>query len=118
MLTPYAPRVHRQFLPFFRNGGFEVTSDATFNLESDWEIGELTTESILEASRFLAGPTRVDALFISCTAISIVSDIDELEGALDLPVVTSSQALAWDVLRLMGYKKPIEGFGRLLRRIL
>ena len=51
---------------------------------------------------------------ISCTATPVVSHIAALEKAIGVPVVSSSQAMAWDALRLAGYRKPIQGYGRLL----
>ena len=42
--------------------------------------------------------------------------IEPLEAALDRPVLTSNQALAWYCQRGAGIADPITGFGRLLRQ--
>ncbi|WOH52456.1 aspartate/glutamate racemase family protein [Bradyrhizobium sp. sBnM-33] len=114
LLTPYEPRVHRSFLPFFRENGFEITADGTFAKSTDAEIGELRRESIFSAAKALMRHTAPDALFISCTATPVVPYIDSLEREIGVPVVSSSQAMAWDALRLAGFRDPIAGFGRLL----
>ena len=39
-----------------------------------------------------------DAVFVSCTNLRTVDVIDDLEDELGIPIVTSNQALAWDML--------------------
>lgn len=114
LLTPYRLRLHESFLTFFRVNGFEITAGGTFDKSTDAEIGELRRESIFRAANALIRDKRPDALFISCTATPVVPHIDTLEREIGIPVVTSSQAMAWDALRLAGYRKAIDGFGRLL----
>lgn len=114
LLTPYVIGIHELFMPFFRDNGIAVTADGTFGLETDAEIGELARESIFKASKALVRNARPDALFISCTATPIVPYIARLEKEIGVPVVSSTQAMAWDALRLAGYRRPIRGFGRLL----
>lgn len=116
LLTPYTVRIHALFPSFFERAGFEVAADATFGLSTDRDIGHLTKQSIFEASRLLTRDRGVDALFVSCTATPVVPHIEELERDLGIPVVTSSQALAWEVLRLAGYQSPVTGYGRLLTK--
>lgn len=114
LLTPYDLKTHNSFIPFLRDNGLEVVSDGTFNKQADAEIGELLPEAILEAAKTLVETSSPDGLFISCTATPVVPLIADLEKQLGVPVVTASQAMAWDALRLAGYRKPIDGFGRLL----
>ena len=115
LLTPYPVAVHQDFLPFFHKDGFEVVSDGTFDRNSDAEIGELTRASLFYGAHELVDGQKVDALFVSCTATPIVPHIQALEEELGIPVVSSSQAMAWDVLRMTGYGKPVEGYGKLMQ---
>lgn len=114
LLTPYPVNVHRSFVKFLEMHGFGVTANGTFDKSTDAEIGELQKESIFAAAKSLVEASEPDALFISCTATPVVEYINQLEAELGLPVLTSSQAMAWDALRLVGYNRPIPGFGRLL----
>lgn len=114
LLTPYRRDVHRSFLPFFKENGFDITADGTFQKSTDAEIGELCRESIFEAATALVRSALPDALFISCTATPVVPHIADLEKEVGIPVVSSSQAMAWDALRLVGYRHSIDGFGSLL----
>ncbi|MER9249967.1 hypothetical protein [Mesorhizobium sp. M0590] len=114
LLTPYVIELHQKFLPFLRENGFDVVADGTFNINIDSDICDLRTELIFSGAKTLVERSSPDALFVSCTSTPIVPHIDHLERALGIPVVTSSQAMAWDALRLAGYHKPVDGFGRLL----
>lgn len=114
LLTPYPAKTHKLFLPFFAENRIAVTASGTFGLEKDAEIGELSRDSIFKAAKTLIRDVKPDAVFISCTATPIVPHLAKLERELSVPVVSSTQAMAWDALRLAGYHKPIYGYGRLL----
>lgn len=51
-----------------------------------------------------------------CTTFPAIDVIDEAERDTKKPVITSNQALTWELLRLIGLDEPIGGFGCLLRR--
>ncbi|MBX5180473.1 hypothetical protein HJB77_30260 [Rhizobium lentis] len=116
LLTPYPVDVHQSFIKFLGENRFDVTANGTFDMRTDAEIGELQKESIFGAAKTLVDASSPDALFISCTATPVVPHIDQLEEELGITVVTSSQAMAWDALRLVGYNRPIMRFGRLLAK--
>ena len=54
-----------------------------------------------------------DALFVSCTALPVLSIIDKLEKKLNKIVLSSNQVLIWDTLEKIGKKNSIKGFGKL-----
>ena len=54
-----------------------------------------------------------DALFISCTALPVLSIIDRLEKKLNKVVLSSNQTLIWEALNLIGNKEPVIGFGKI-----
>ena len=56
-----------------------------------------------------------DALFVSCTALPVLSLIDKLEIKLGKIVLSSNQVLIWDTLKEINYNKNIEGFGQLFK---
>ncbi|PWJ88181.1 MULTISPECIES: hypothetical protein [Mesorhizobium] len=114
LLTPYGLETHKSFLSFFGGTGFEIVANGTFPYSTDHEICELSSESIFGAAKTLTLDGLPDALFISCCATPVVPHIKDLERELGIPVVTSSQAMAWDALHLADCYEPIQGFGRLL----
>ena len=56
-----------------------------------------------------------DALFVSCTALPVLSMIDDLEKKLEKTVLSSNQVLIWDTLQIIGKKENINGFGKLFK---
>ena len=56
-----------------------------------------------------------DGLVVACLNFRSHPVIDALEARIGKPVVTSTQAVLWHLLRLAGINTAIHGFGRLLR---
>ncbi len=115
-LAPYTRDVTAFMRAAFIAKGFDVIHTTTYGLELDSELGQVLREDIIAT----ALEQRLDgaqALFISCTALRVVSLIEQIEEAIGLPVITSNQALAWHALRLAGYDSDLDGFGMLGRRI-
>ena len=113
LLTPYIDEVNHFVEGYVTQRGFEIPVKGAFHARGDPEIGRIPAEAILDAGRQL-GANDVDALFISCTGLRAASVIAPLEAAIGKPVVTSNQALAWSCLRIAGWDRPVEGYGRLL----
>ena len=114
LLTPYPDAVNDVVAAYVGGQGFDIVERASFKQPNDPAIARVPPEAIHQAGVEL-GRRKVDAVFISCTALRCSSVIDRIEQAIGKPVVTSNQALAWDCLRLAGYKSAVEGYGRLFR---
>ncbi len=56
-----------------------------------------------------------EALFVSCTALPVLSIIDKLEKKLNIAVLSSNQALIWDTLVKIDKNNSVEGFGKLFQ---
>jgi maleate isomerase len=52
---------------------------------------------------------------VSCTDLRALEVVEALEARLSKPVLTSNQVTMWALLRALGSKPDIAGFGRLLR---
>ena len=57
--------------------------------------------------------SKRDALFVSCTALPVLSVISELEKKINKVVLSSNQTLIWDTLKEINYNNKVEGFGEL-----
>ena len=112
MLTPYVFEVTAAMRDYFISRGVAVVGAANFNVALNSDIHRITPRAIRDAALEIDTP-EADAVFISCTALRTADVIEEIEAALDKPVVTSNQALAWHALRLMGYTDPVPGLGHL-----
>ena len=91
-----------------------MLSFSTFNLELDVDFANIDPKYLSETLTKL-DINSADALFISCTALPALEIIDEVEKKINKPVFSSNQTLIWDALRSVGYKSPVEGYGKLLR---
>ena len=61
---------------------------------------------------------EADAVVVGCSAFRAAESgfIDELEAELGKPVVTSTQAFMWSMLRMAGVRDRIGGYGALFSR--
>jgi maleate isomerase len=113
ILTPYTETVNQEVADFFIKQGFDVLSIAGFGFEDDTAMTYITPQDIEDAA-IATCDKEADLMFISCTALRASSVLDKLEKHLNIPVLSSNQALAWHSLQLVNYPKPIKGFGSLL----
>ena len=113
LFTPYPDAVNKTILEYFTKKNIEVSSFASLNLNLDTEFANVDPNYILEISSKLE-TKNADALFISCTALPVLSIIDQLEQKIQKPVLSSNQTLIWDTIRSVRYESPIKGYGKLL----
>jgi len=101
LVTPYTARVTEHEAEFLRRAGYEVLFARGFALAgSDAYCATpagFWRDRVIEVRR-----PDADAYLVSCANISVFGVIEELEGRLGRPIVTSNQAVIWDALRLIG----------------
>ena len=112
IFTPYSKKLNDEVVDYFKKENFEVISNSYFDIESDIDIGKVDQSYLYEALLKIDLKDS-DALFVSCTALPVLSIIDKLEKKLNKPVLSSNQALIWDTLENIGKNKSIQGFGKL-----
>ena len=112
IFTPYSKKLNDEVLDFFKKENFEIKANSYFNIESDIDIGKVDPNYLYEV---LSNMNLNDAevLFVSCTALPVLSIINKLEEKLNKIVLSSNQTLIWDSLNAIGYKNKVEGFGKL-----
>ena len=116
LLTPYLEATGDLIAGFFEAGGVDVLSRTTFALDGDRQMNRVTPRGLIAAGRqCLADTPEAEGLFISCTGLATANVVEAIEAETGLPVVTSNQALAWDVLRGSGNASTLQGRGRLFR---
>ena len=115
VFTPYPRAINEKVISYFKNEKFDIKSFASFNLDSDLDIGKIDPKYLLEALTKM-DTIDAEALFISCTALPALEIIQELENRIKKIVLSSNQALIWDSIRSVGYNSSIEGYGKLLRK--
>jgi maleate isomerase len=111
LVTPYDQRTTDHEAEFLREIGCDVLQAVGCALAGS--DAYCSAPPAYWRERVLA-VARADAevYFVSCANIAAFSVIDELEAALDRPVVTSNQAVLWDCIGALGCQDAT-GAGRL-----
>ena len=100
---------------YLSHAGIETVGYADPRVGSDLEAGQLTLDMIQQAATdgFENLGNQANGIWITPASMPSVGAIAVLERALDVPVISSAQALMWAGLRLSGIGDRISGFGRL-----
>jgi maleate isomerase len=115
LLTPYDAATTEHEAAFLRGAGYDVLSAVGYALGGS--DAYCSTPARLWRDRAVETAHRdADACFISCANIAVFAVIEELEARLNRPVITSNQAVIWDVLCLLDRREQIAGLGRLFGR--
>ena len=107
-------KLNNEVLEYFKSEGFDITSNAYFDIESDLDIGKVDQNYLYEVLSKI-DLNGADALFVSCTALPVLEIIDKLEKKLNTIVLSSNQALIWDTLVKIKKNNSVEGFGKLFQ---
>ena len=114
VFTPYTDEINQSVVEYFKKENIEVVSLSYFDIASDLDIGKVDPDYLSEVLTKI-DLSKSDGLFVSCTALPVLSLIDKLEKKLDKVVLSSNQTLIWDTLNEINYNKNIDGFGQLFK---
>lgn len=115
LLTPYIATINHSLREAFMARGLEIPVMGSFNEPDDNLVARITTEAIEKAILDVGSSNECEAVFVSCTSLRVARIAERVEAKLGKPVTSSNHAMAWHMLRLGGYDKPIEGLGKLYR---
>ena len=110
IFTPYTSEINKAVEDYFLNEKFEVNELTYFDIASDLDIGKVDQDHLYDVLKNI-DLSNSDALFVSCTALPVLTLIDDLEKKINKPVLSSNQVLIWDSLRQIGFNSEIKGFG-------
>ena len=113
--TAYTDIVTERLKVFLTEHGFEVVSAKGLGFERVPEGGG-TPEILhtLGVEAHAAARATPDALVMSCGGLRTLDVIVPLEGAIGVPVVSSTPHGLWHCARMLGVKSKIEGFGMVM----
>ena len=114
LFTPYSKKLNDEVLEYFKSEGFDIVSNAYFDIESDLDIGKVDQNYLYEVLSKIE-LNNAEALFVSCTALPVLPIIDKLEKKLNTIVLSSNQALIWDTLVKINKNNAVRGFGKLFQ---
>ena len=114
IFTPYTSEINKAVEDYFLNEKFEVNELTYFDIASDLDIGKVDQDHLYNVLKNI-DLSNSDALFVSCTALPVLTLIDDLEKKINKPILSSNQVLIWDSLRQIGFNSEIKGFGEILK---
>ena len=112
IFTPYTDEINQSVINYFKKENIEIDELSYFDISSDLDIGKVDPQYLFDTLAKI-DLTKSDALFVSCTALPVLSIISELEKKINKVVLSSNQTLIWDTLKEINYKNKVEGFGQL-----
>ena len=112
IFTPYTDEINQSVIKYFKEENIEIKELSYFGIASDLDIGRVDQNHLYNVLS-KQDLSKSDALFVSCTALPVLSIIKDLEKKLGKIVLSSNQTLIWDTLNQIHYKNKIEGYGEL-----
>lgn len=111
--SPYSEGIDQSEHAFFEAAGLEVISSACLGITDAFQLAAPTPREIHELA-LRAWKPEAEAMLITCLNLWSQTVIEQLEAELRVPVVTSTQATLWRLLRIAGIDDGIPHYGRLL----
>jgi len=112
IFTPYTKTINDSMVSYFKKENININSLTYFDIDTDLDIGKVDEDYLFDVLSKIELRDS-EALFVSCTALPVLSIINKLEKKLNKIVLSSNQTLIWDCLNAINYKEKIDGFGKL-----
>ncbi|WP_158585619.1 maleate cis-trans isomerase family protein [Pseudooceanicola sediminis] len=102
ILSPYVAPISARLRAVLRAQDIETPAFASFEESSEARVVRISAQSVYDGALAVAAQAPADAplegLFLSCTNLRTLDVIPALEDHLGIPVFSSNQVLAWDLL--------------------
>jgi len=113
-ISPYTEAIDNLEHKFFDEAGIEIVSGDRMNIDEGFRLAEPGRDEIVDLALGAWDPSS-DGLMIACLNFHSHLAIEAIEQRIGKPVISSTQAVLWHVMRLAGVDAKIPGYGRLLR---
>ena len=112
IFTPYTDEINQSVINYFKKENIEIDGLSYFDIASDIDIGKVDPQHVFDTLTKI-NLTKSDALFVSCTALPVLSIIKDLEKKMGKVILSSNQTLIWDTLKQINFKNQVAGYGEL-----
>jgi maleate isomerase len=109
LLSPYVAQVSAKLRDALARDGIETPVFGSFDEAEEAKVVRIDAASIVAAAVDLASQGGAEAIFLSCTNLRTLNVIDEIEGKMGLPCLSSNQVLAWHMAQAAGITARIPG---------
>lgn len=101
LVSPYVEEVNQPLRQAFAAAGLSTDVFGSFNEPLEANVVRISVQSVVEAAVHLGRDPSVEAVFLSCTNLRTLEAIPRIEAALQKPVLSSNQVLAWHLKSLL-----------------
>ncbi len=117
VVAPYLPTLTRRVCDYIAAEGVTVVEARSLSVSDNSAVGRLDPNRLLDIAIEL--PRYVDVVVISaCVQMPSLPVIEAVEARLEVPVISSATATAFQTLRRLGLGTRISGAGYLLSGVL
>jgi maleate isomerase len=113
-VSPYTETIDTLEHKFFEEGGIEIAAGDHLGIDEGFRLAEPGLDEIVDLALGAWDPSS-DGIMIACLNFRSHLAIEAIEQRIGKPVISSTQAVLWHVMRLAGVDAKIPGCGRLLR---
>ncbi|MBS0414462.1 MAG: aspartate/glutamate racemase family protein [Proteobacteria bacterium] len=114
LLAPYMKPLTALVVDYIEHQGIEVVDSLSLEIPDNLEVGRQDPRAPIEITKKLK-TTGVDAVVASaCVQMPSLPSIQPIEDRVGLPVISSSVATTYMMLKRLGLNTAVPGFGSLL----
>ena len=110
IFTPYTDEINQSVINYFKKEKIEISELSYFDIASDLDIGKVDPQHLFDVL-VKQDLSKSDALFVSCTALPVLSIINDIEKKLGKVILSSNQTLIWDTLKQIDNQNKVDGYG-------
>jgi len=112
--TAYIDEVNAHLRRYLEQSGFELLALQGLAISDVQAVGQVPTQVLVDLClRVFDAEPGADGILISCGGLVTLDAVREVEARLQVPVVSSSPAGFWDLVRTAGLDTRSAGQGRL-----
>ncbi|WP_425299739.1 maleate cis-trans isomerase family protein, partial [Providencia rettgeri] len=113
ILTPYMKPLTQLVIEYIESEGIEVVDSISLEIPDNLAVGRQDPLAPVEITKRLN--TNVDAIVASaCVQMPSLPSVQLIENRVGLPVLSSSVATTYMMLKKLGLETRVDGFGSLL----
>jgi maleate isomerase len=113
LAVPYRDDVRKAIIRVFSDEGLECVNSAHLGISVNFDFAQIAPGK-LQALVHQANSVDAEAIVVTCTNLATARLVDSLEVELHKPIFDSLLLSLWHPLRLLGWDRPIAGWGRVV----
>ncbi len=97
LVSPYIKEIEQIVIEYLQDNGINVIDHCSFNQKNDYVVSKIKPDKIADA--IFSMSKDCDAVFVSCTNMKFLEQLDDIEKELGKPIISSNQAIIWAALK-------------------